>query len=125
VFRKEWVVQIKEMLNNDDEKSLPKVCNILRVATLLLNEKPEAYIPQCLSLGPLHHWKLEKKYIASCSVGGRISSTEAYKGKSAAKFSNKLRNRGKGERSRRYCNADLLKEKPPSPPRGFTAISQR
>lgn len=95
VFRKEWVVQIKEMLNNDDENSLPKVCNILRVSTLLLNEKPEAYIPQCLSLGPLHHWKLEKKYIASCSVGGRISNTEAYKGKSAAKFSNKLRNCGK------------------------------
>ena len=91
VFRKEWVVQIKEMLKNDDQNSLPKLFNTLRVAKSLLNEKPEAYIPQCFSLGPLHHWKLEKAYIG----GYRISNAEAFKGKSTAKISHKLRNCGK------------------------------
>lgn len=95
-FREEWVIQIKEWVNNDDENSLPKVCNTLRVAKSLLNEKPEAYIPQCFSLGPLHHWKLEKAYIDSGSMGGyRISNAEAYKGKSAARISHKLRTCGK------------------------------
>ena len=96
VFRKEWVVQIKEMLKNDDQNSLPKLFNTLRVAKSLLNEKPEAYIPQCFSLGPLHHWKFEKAYIDSASLGGyRISNAEAFKGKSTAKISHKLRNCGK------------------------------
>lgn len=95
MFRKEWVVQIKEMLNTDDENSLPKVFKLLRVATFLLNEKPEAYIPQFLSLGPLHHWRLEKNYMDSSSVRGKLSKTETYKCSCVAKLSKKLRNGGK------------------------------
>lgn len=95
VFRKEWVLQIKEMLDTDDDNSLPKACGSLRVAKFLLDEKPEAYIPHYLSFGPLHHWKLEKIFIDSSSMTGRISKAEAYKGNCAAKLAKKLRNCGK------------------------------
>lgn len=99
LFREEWVVQITHMLHENpeadaDEHSEADADPILRVATPLLNAKQEAYIPQMFSLGPYHHGKLEKDIDSSCG-GGKISTAEAYKGKSAAKLSQKLRNCGK------------------------------
>lgn len=98
-FREEWVVQITHLLHENpdpdaDEHSETYADPILRVARPLLNEKQEAYIPQMFSLGPYHHGKLEKDIESSCG-GGKISIAEAYKGKSAARLSQKLRNCGK------------------------------
>jgi len=90
VFRREWIVQINEMLNHDDDNPLPNTPAILRVPTPLLKMKPEAYIPQFLSFGPYHHSKLEKDIDSPCAER-RISMAEAYKGKLAVILSQKLR----------------------------------
>jgi hypothetical protein len=63
VFRTEWVEQVIEMV--DSKKSPTKAGSLPRVARPLLNVKPEAYIPQFLSLGPYHHWKLQKNMNSS------------------------------------------------------------
>lgn len=76
---RDWVVQINSVANADTS---------LRVATPLLNTKPEAYIPQMLCFGPYH-------IKDSCSAGSRNSVVQAYKGKSAAILSQKLQNCGK------------------------------
>lgn len=99
-FRSEWVVQIKAMLDHDDDGNSEANGNaaarvkedaILRVPTPLLNTKPEAYNPQFLSIGPYHHSSLEKDIESSCAQH-KISTAEMYKAKSAARL---LRKRGK------------------------------
>ena len=91
---REWVVRIEEML--DDHNSLANEVVNLRVATPLLNMKPEAYVPQIVCLGPYHN------NIHTSSVGSRISTAEAYKVKSSSLLSQKL-----GD----YCNTfdDIVK----------------
>jgi len=91
VFRKEWVEQVKKIFV--DKKSLGNADKIPRVAAPLLDAKPEAYIPHFVSLGPYHHWTLEKNIAASASAGDsyefrelKMSTVEAYKVQSAATF---------------------------------------
>lgn len=101
-FSNEWVVQIRAMLHNDDENSQTngkeigraKADAILRVATPLLKKKPEAYIPQFLSIGPYHHSSLEKDIESSCAER-KISTAEMYKARSAARLSQELRKNDK------------------------------
>jgi len=57
-FRKEWVEQVEEIFYHT--RTVANTGAIPRMATAMLKVKPEAYIPQSLSLGPYHHWKLEK-----------------------------------------------------------------
>lgn len=100
MFRREWIVQINEMLNHDDDNPLPNTPAILRVPTPLLKMKPEAYIPQLLSFGPYHHSKLEKAIDSDSPCAERnISMAEAYKGKFAAMLSKELPCRGKSFKS--------------------------
>lgn len=87
MFRREWIVQIEEMLNDVDHENPA----ILRVPPPLLKMKPEAYIPQLLSFGPYHHSRLEKLIDSPCGER-KISMAEACKGKFAARFSQELRN---------------------------------
>ena len=95
VFRSEWIVQINEMVYNHGESSRPKEDAILRVATPLQKTKPEAYIPQFVSIGPYHHSTLDKD-IHDYSSGARrkISTAQTRKGKAAARLSKKLRECG-------------------------------
>lgn len=102
-FRSEWVVQIKAMLDHDDDGNSEANGNaaarvkedaILRVPTPLLKTKPESYNPQFLSIGPYHHSSLEKDIESSCAQL-KISTAEMYKAKSAASLSQELRKRGK------------------------------
>ncbi|GLJ35872.1 hypothetical protein SUGI_0719970 [Cryptomeria japonica] len=54
-----WLIQIKQGLQIHREQEEEKdICvSIFRVPNELLAVKPEAYIPQCLSIGPYHHWR--------------------------------------------------------------------
>ena len=57
-----WVIQIKESLDalqeaDDEEKELSM--SVFNVPKELLADKPEAYIPQMVSIGPFHHWRSE------------------------------------------------------------------
>ncbi|GLJ35851.1 hypothetical protein SUGI_0719640 [Cryptomeria japonica] len=52
-----WLTQIKEGLQFQDEKGEEKDIrvSVFGVPKELLTVKPEAYIPQCVSIGPYHH----------------------------------------------------------------------
>lgn len=87
----EWAGKVKKMLYLD-HSSPPSEVTLPRVATALMNVKPEAYIPQFISLGPYHHWRLKKDSASSargtyqgCSL--QISTAEEYKVKTAARVS--------------------------------------
>jgi len=91
VFREEWVEQVKKRFVN--EKSLANADKIPRVAAPLLYAKPKAYIPHFVSMGPYHHWTMEKKIAAPSSVGDsyeyhdlRMSTVEEYKVQLATTF---------------------------------------
>lgn len=91
VFQREWTVEINKMFN---EMFFDDTAAILRVPAPLLERKPEAFIPQLLSLGPYHRSKLEK-FIDSPCAELRISVAERYKVKSAVTLSWILRQSGK------------------------------
>lgn len=98
MFRREWIVQIKEMLNDDGNNPLPNTAPILRVPTPLLKTKPEAYVPQLMSFGPYHHSKLDKDIHSLCTEP-RMSMAEAYKVKSVATLMQKMRHCGESFKS--------------------------
>ncbi|GLJ35826.1 hypothetical protein SUGI_0719310 [Cryptomeria japonica] len=54
-----WVIQIKECLQRHGEKEEERdLCvSVFGVPKEMLTVKPEAYIPQCVSIGPYHHWR--------------------------------------------------------------------
>ncbi|GLJ35843.1 hypothetical protein SUGI_0719550 [Cryptomeria japonica] len=54
-----WLIQIKEGLQfQDEEEEEKELCvSVFGVPKELLTVKPEAYIPQCVSIGPYHHWR--------------------------------------------------------------------
>ncbi|CAM0913075.1 unnamed protein product [Alopecurus aequalis] len=56
-----WVVQIRESLTEDaddeDDNGIP--VSVFNVPKQLLVNKPEAYVPQFIALGPYHHWRPE------------------------------------------------------------------
>lgn len=97
-FRAEWVRQVIEMVDRVKE-SPAKARSLPRVARALLNVNPEAYKPQFLSLGPYHHWKLQKNMNSSSARGSyeqkMSTGAEAYKVKCAATLSHRLP-QGKG-----------------------------
>eukprot|EP01018_Ginkgo_biloba_P030079 Gb_36957 [translate_table: standard] len=51
-----WVIQIKESME-EEEKELS--ISVFNVPKELQAAKPEAYIPQAVSIGPYHHWRSE------------------------------------------------------------------
>ncbi|KAI3961458.1 hypothetical protein MKX01_001194 [Papaver californicum] len=58
-----WVIQIREILEegdieDDNDSKTISVC-ISNVPKSLKAHKPDAYIPQQISLGPYHHWRPE------------------------------------------------------------------
>ncbi|GLJ35861.1 hypothetical protein SUGI_0719790 [Cryptomeria japonica] len=54
-----WVTQIKECLQRHGQQEEVKeiLVSVFCVPKELLTLKPEAYIPQCVSIGPYHHWR--------------------------------------------------------------------
>lgn len=58
-----WLIQISESLDalqEEDEENVKELCvSIFNVPKELMAEKPEAYIPQIVSIGPCHHWRTE------------------------------------------------------------------
>ncbi|GLJ35852.1 hypothetical protein SUGI_0719660 [Cryptomeria japonica] len=54
-----WVTQIKERLQRHGQQEEVKeiLVSVFCVPKELLTLKPEAYIPQCVSIGPYHHWR--------------------------------------------------------------------
>ncbi|GLJ35877.1 hypothetical protein SUGI_0720060 [Cryptomeria japonica] len=54
-----WLIQIKEGLQfqGEQEEEMDICLSVFGVPSELLSVKPEAYIPQCVSIGPYHHWR--------------------------------------------------------------------
>ncbi|GLJ35876.1 hypothetical protein SUGI_0720040 [Cryptomeria japonica] len=52
-----WLIQIKEglQLQSEKEEEMDIRVSVYGVPNELLTVKPEAYIPQCVSIGPYHH----------------------------------------------------------------------
>ncbi|GLJ20399.1 hypothetical protein SUGI_0370560 [Cryptomeria japonica] len=59
LISKEWTVEVKAFLK-ESKQSSTEVRLSMRVPKALINAKPEAYIPQTLSLGPYHHRSLQE-----------------------------------------------------------------
>lgn len=55
-----WVIQIKESLDalqEEEEENVKGFCvSVFNVPKELLADRPEAYIPQMVSIGPSHHY---------------------------------------------------------------------
>ncbi|GLJ35825.1 hypothetical protein SUGI_0719290 [Cryptomeria japonica] len=71
-----WIIQIKESLqvHGEQEEENEISISIFCVPKELLAAKPEAYIPQCVSIGPYHYWRYE------------LHGTERYKVAAARRF---------------------------------------
>ncbi|KAG9453707.1 hypothetical protein H6P81_006611 [Aristolochia fimbriata] len=59
-----WVIQIrrsleKEDIEDDDEEDNEVAVSIFDVPKTLMANKPEAYVPQQVVIGPYHHWRPE------------------------------------------------------------------
>lgn len=52
-----WLLQIKKSLSQEEPEEL--CASMFSVPRELLVQKPEAFIPQSVSIGPYHHWKSE------------------------------------------------------------------
>ncbi|GLJ35844.1 hypothetical protein SUGI_0719560 [Cryptomeria japonica] len=54
-----WLIQIKQGLQfHDEQEEENDICvSVFSVPNELLAVKPEAYTPQCVSIGPYHHWR--------------------------------------------------------------------
>jgi hypothetical protein len=80
-----WVIQIKEGLEalqqQEDEEEF--CASVFNVAKELLAVKPEAYIPQSVSIGPYHHWRPE------------LYEMERYKLVAVHRFEKRINKRGK------------------------------
>ncbi|GLJ35864.1 hypothetical protein SUGI_0719850 [Cryptomeria japonica] len=70
-----WVIQMKEGLQMYDEQEEEKeiFVSVFGVPKELLIVKPEAYIPQCVSIGPYHHWRSQlfkmERYKVAAALG--------------------------------------------------------
>ncbi|GLJ20396.1 hypothetical protein SUGI_0370530 [Cryptomeria japonica] len=60
LISKEWTVEVKNFLK-ESEQGGTEVKLSMRVPKALINAKPEAYIPQMVSLGPYHHRSLQEE----------------------------------------------------------------
>ncbi|GLJ35896.1 hypothetical protein SUGI_0720300 [Cryptomeria japonica] len=56
-----WVISIRDGLyiNHEEEEEKEFCIAVFNVPKELLAVKPEAYIPQCVSIGPYHQWRSE------------------------------------------------------------------
>lgn len=55
-----WIIEVKEGLGIEEEEEEKELrVSVFNVPKELLAMKSEAYIPQCLSIGPYHHWRPE------------------------------------------------------------------
>lgn len=54
-----WVIQIRRTLDDELEEGVDAPISIFSVPKALMVSKPEAYVPQQVSLGPYHHWHPE------------------------------------------------------------------
>lgn len=54
-----WIVEVKEGLGIEEEEERELRVSVFNVPKELLAVKTEAYMPQCLSIGPYHHWRPE------------------------------------------------------------------
>ncbi|GLJ35879.1 hypothetical protein SUGI_0720100 [Cryptomeria japonica] len=75
-----WVVQIKEDLqtNGEEEEEKESCVSVFGVPKELLVVKPEAYVPQCVSIGPYHQWRSD------------LSEMERYKVAAARRFQKRI-----------------------------------
>ncbi|GLJ20414.1 hypothetical protein SUGI_0370800 [Cryptomeria japonica] len=60
LISEEWTVEVEKFLK-ESEQGGTKVRVSMRVPRALITAKPEAYIPQMLSLGPYHHRSLQEE----------------------------------------------------------------
>ncbi|GLJ35886.1 hypothetical protein SUGI_0720180 [Cryptomeria japonica] len=54
-----WIIQVRDNLRIEDEEQEELCVSVFSVPKDLLAAKPEAYTPQCVSIGPYHHWRSE------------------------------------------------------------------
>jgi len=56
-----WVIKIKECLDELQQQEMEQefCASVFNVRKELLALKPEAYIPESVSIGPYHHWRSE------------------------------------------------------------------
>jgi len=54
-----WIIGVKECLEVQEEEEKEFCVSVFNVLKELLVVKPEAFIPQCISIGPYHHWRSE------------------------------------------------------------------
>jgi hypothetical protein len=81
-----WVTQVKEcldVLEEEEQKVKEWRASVFNVPKELMADKPEAYIPQSVSIGPYHHWRSE------------IYDMERYKLAAAYRFHKRINGPGK------------------------------
>ncbi|GLJ35908.1 hypothetical protein SUGI_0720440 [Cryptomeria japonica] len=54
-----WIIQVRDDLRIEEEDQEESCVSVFSVPKDLLAAKPEAYTPQCGSIGPYHHWRSE------------------------------------------------------------------
>ncbi|GLJ35914.1 hypothetical protein SUGI_0720570 [Cryptomeria japonica] len=54
-----WIIQVRDNLQREEEEEGGVRVSVFKVPKEALQAKPEAYTPQCVSIGPYHHWKSE------------------------------------------------------------------
>ncbi|GLJ35904.1 hypothetical protein SUGI_0720390 [Cryptomeria japonica] len=54
-----WIIQVRDNLQIEEEEQEELSLCVFNVPKDLLAAKPEAYTPQCVSIGPYHHWRSE------------------------------------------------------------------
>ncbi|GLJ35878.1 hypothetical protein SUGI_0720080 [Cryptomeria japonica] len=80
-----WVIQIKEGLQiHEGQEEENEMCvSVFDVPKELLAVKPEAYIPQCVSIGPYHHWRSQlyemERYKVTAALRFQKTLTSDYK----------------------------------------------
>jgi hypothetical protein len=77
-----WIIGIKECLEVQEEEKKELCVSVFNVPKELLAVKPEAYIPQCISIGPYHHWRSE------------LYNMERYKLAAARRFQKRIQGLG-------------------------------
>ncbi|XP_058111593.1 putative UPF0481 protein At3g02645 [Magnolia sinica] len=54
-----WVIQIRRHLDEEEDEETGRPVCIFNVPKIIIANKPDAYIPQQIALGPYHHWRSE------------------------------------------------------------------
>ncbi|GLJ35897.1 hypothetical protein SUGI_0720310 [Cryptomeria japonica] len=75
-----WVISIRDglLIDHEKEEGMEFCIAVFSVPKELLAVKPEAYIPQCVSIGPYHRWRSE------------LYETERYKVAAARRFQQRI-----------------------------------